>query len=312
MNKLAKTSASPRSHPDKQYVYINYNLMNLSHAGTDIHDFSFFINTNSLKHMKQFPTYPTYQIGDMHLSPPSSPADNKAILTKNTTTQEAEVVASPSLICLNEWFHSIVEFIKLNKSSISCSTNQQVELCCPCNTIQQQQQHSNCNDYLQKQIDQTSLFKSFLVRFFLDSLNGNLFKLKNLIAFVDECVSSLSAHLADVAAPATSTTISLASVDLSSEPLDNSPRSLLVLREIHTFLASPCTFNLFKSAIKKCNTSMAKNHLILTDINMIAGSSSGISSNDVALAATRTLNNNDEHFKDMNQVTATLNLIGSV
>jgi hypothetical protein len=113
-----------------------------------------------------------------------------------------------------------------------------------------------------------------MIRFFLDTLNGNFFKLKNLISFLDETISAVSRLSRD------ESTIDTAS-SVKSVDNNNSLQSLKNLIEINKFLTLPCTHSLFKAAIKKHNRALAKSHVILTDINANVSSSGNDEHNSI-------------------------------
>lgn len=253
----------------KNFSYINHNLMNLNKLTTDIHDYAHFINISSLKHLNISQTYPLYYIKDVNLSVTSSSTLTPPSSQEKTLNSEC---VNSNFVSLNKWFDSILEFLKLIKhSSPSSSTlhtqDESLKLdaaSCMCIT-----QYKNCTECILKQIDSSMLLKSYLIKFFLESLGGNFFKLKNLISFLSESILVLTNELNQKMDNGThSPTSTYVEFDLANNsPLDKSRKSLTILNEIHKFLTLNCTYTLFKIAVKKHNKSSAKNHLIPNDLN---------------------------------------------
>jgi hypothetical protein len=246
--------------------------MNLNKLTTDIHDYAYFINVSSLKHLDISQTYPLYYIKDVNLSVTSSSTLTPPSSQEKTINSEC---VNSNFVSLNKWFDSILEFLKLIKhSSPSSSTlhNQDESLksdAAPCMCVTQ---YKNCTECILKQIDSSMLLKSYLIKFFLESLGGNFFKLKNLISFLSESILVLTNEInskdnASMENGTPSPTSTYVDFDLANSPLDNSRKSLTILNEIHKFLTLNCTYTLFKIAVKKHNKSSAKNHLIPNDLN---------------------------------------------
>jgi len=274
--------------------------MNLNKLTTDIHDYAYFININSLKHLNISQTYPLYYIKDVNISVTSS-----STLTPPSSQEKnlnSECVNS-NFISLNKWFESILDFLQLIKhsspSSSSSMHNQQKTITIESELIKTDvtsctciSQLKNCTECILKQIDLSMLLKSYLIKFFLESLGGNFFKLKNLISFLSESISVLTNELdekKDNLSTVNCTPSSLSTYvdfDLAVSPLDTSSRSLAILNEIHKFLTLTCTFNLFKIAVKKHNKSSAKNNLIPNDMNANSVTNKEINSciNDSSIA----------------------------
>ena len=257
--------------------------MNLNKSTTDVHDYAHFANISSLKQLNIFSTYPLYHIKDFSLSVTSSSTLTPPSSQEKRLNSEC-VNNNNSFVNLNKWFESILDFLHLLNHSPTHAQQQtttveskipKVDACssssCACVT-----QLKNRTECILEQIDISMLLKSYLIKFFLESLGGNFFKLKNLISFLNESITILTNELNQskndnltTTKNGTSSLLPTYVVDFEStnSHLDNSIKPLTILNEIHTFLTLTCTFNLFKVAVKKHNKSSAKNHLILNDIN---------------------------------------------
>ena len=98
-------------------------------------------------------------------------------------------------------------------------------------------------------VNAVNLSHSYLVGFFLDSLNANFFKYKQLIAYLDKTIGCLLETTESVVTDQRSQ-LKFSQQDLSA-PLDASVKSIVILEEIHLFLTSMCTLSLFKAALKQ-------------------------------------------------------------
>ena len=115
VNNAKRSNTNKLLHNSKNFSYINHNLMNLNKFSTDIHDYAYFANINSLKQLNIFSTYPLYHIKDFSLSVTSS-----STLTPPSSQEKrlnSECVNNNNFVNLNKWFESILDFLHLIKHS---------------------------------------------------------------------------------------------------------------------------------------------------------------------------------------------------
>ena len=147
----------------------------------------------------------------------------------------------PSLTNLNQWLQSIIDtHQKLNRDNVCLATGIS----------------SHC-DCIAKSLGLELLLDSVLVRFFLQTLNGNFFKLKHLCEFLSRLLDE-SFDLSKVDPKRRDSEFKLVLSDFlkkneatrhETHIFDSSFESYRVLNEIMNFLNAPCTVSLFKTAV---------------------------------------------------------------
>lgn len=201
------------------------------------------------------------------------------------------------LISLNEWLKSLGEFM-ISISSLNNNNNISVN-CDDC--LLNKLNESNCNTF--KLFDQSTLFNSFVPKFFLTKLNGNFFKLKHLYSFLNDCILELEQQVLLTKKSTLYEPFSHFQNQLNSPFEHNSPESLLLLDEIYKFLHLPCTFNLFKLALFKYNNN--KKYLLFNINNNYLNDNNDLIEilDDKKYNTTEnsTNNNNDDNFANMNR-----------
>lgn len=147
-------------------------------------------------------------------------------------------------------------------------------------------------------------------KLFLNSLNGNFFKLKHLYSYLHETTLHLNNELKhinklDLHDTSSQTNHLPDKLDDLNEPFDCSLKSLFILNEINRFLAAPCTLNIFKLAIYK-NNNFKKYLLFSNNINCNQSYLNSANKdcdllNDNRFISNVNANNNDEKFANMNK-----------
>jgi hypothetical protein len=211
-------SSSSNYNDYKDYSNVNNNLVNLNKFITDIHDNAYFTNLNKLNHLKEFPTYSKYQylFKNDNKSRSSISISNLACNFSSNSSHN-----DTNLILLNNWFDMIhIDLVKLTNSHNSstsklsfCSSHQSTSIVCK----------ANC---LTNIIDQTNLFDLSFIHFFLKVLNGNFYKLKHLVDYLNDLILTTNSNDTLIA------------------------NELILINEIITFLKLPCTFTLFQLALR--------------------------------------------------------------
>ena len=284
----ATSSASSINNNNSDFAYINNNLLNLNKQTTDIHDFAFFYNINSLKHMLKFSTYVSYYINNISPTKTLSPTSSlpEFFINKSSSSLDSD---ENNYVLLNKWFESIVDFIilkppssyeqtpsltlpspssSLSSASDSCLNSQiyapssLTAISTSSNSSSSSTSNHTTNNEctcILKRIDQTVLLKSYLIKFFLDSLNGNFYKLKHLYSYLNDAILHLNNDLLKLDSASISNNnnnnanINQIDSNIMKKPLDHSFKSLVVLKEVYKFLTMPCTFNIFKLALNLNN-----------------------------------------------------------
>ena len=211
---------------NRDYSNVNNNLVNLNKLITDIHDNAYFTNLSKLNHLKEFPTYSNYQYLFKHDNNKSSSSNFNSKLSSHSCSSSSNLSNSSqndknNIILLNNWFDMIhIDLVKLTNSHNSstsklsfCSSHQSTSTLCKA-------------DCLTNIIDQTNLFDLSFIKFFLDALNGNFFKLKHLVDYLNDLILSTNSNDTMIA------------------------NELILINEIITFFNLPCTFTLFQLALR--------------------------------------------------------------
>lgn len=156
-------------------------------------------------------------------------------------------------ITLNQWFKAIGELIinihRNPDNQITREDNTSVNICYKMNQHDKNINPPNECQCIEKFCHPTH---SYLVSFFINSLNGNFFKLKHLMAYLNDQIVSLKNDLNNrhvLAADNSIDYLMFTSHNLFL-PLDATPMSLMILTEIRTFLNSTCVWNVFRKALK--------------------------------------------------------------
>ena len=206
------------SSSEKYYLFINNNLTDLNDPLTDLHDYACFKHIDPLNHSTiRFTDYSIVGLG-------LSTADS---LTLNPLFKAIGEI----IIHLHDQ-NAVNICYKTNRTDPNNNTNG-VENALVCKCI----------------VNTVNLSHSYLVGFFLDSLNANFFKYKQLIAYLSKTIDCLRGTR-DSMVPDQSGQLKFNQQDLSA-PLDTSVKSIMILEEIHLFLTSNCTLSLFKTALKQ-------------------------------------------------------------
>ncbi len=211
--------SSSNFNDNRDYSNVNNNLVNLNKLITDIHDNAYFTNLSKLNHLKEFPTYSYYQYLFKNDNKSSSSTSSSSISSFSSNSNSCQ--NDKNLIVLNNWFDMMhTDLIKLTNSHNSstsklsfCSSHQSTSTLCKA-------------DCLTNIIDQTNLFDLSFIKFFLHALNGNLFKLKHLVDYLNDLILSTNSNDTVIA------------------------NELILINEIITFLKLPCTFTLFQLALR--------------------------------------------------------------
>lgn len=223
----------------KPYVFINNNLSDLENSVIDLHDNAWFTNSHVLKFLVDFDKYPNYNIMNITSTKPA----NQSFLHEKSQEQLFEQTD----INLNQWFKAIGEII------INCHKNSEsnVNICYKTDPNYKSVSDCRCVSNL------ANLSRSYLVNFFLNSLNANFFKFKHLTSFITEQISFLKLELNATETTYTQETLNshvkFTTQDLNV-PLGISQKSLDILTEISCFLSSTCVLNLLRSELKKSVT----------------------------------------------------------
>jgi len=212
---------------DLNKVYINNNLSSLEKITTNLHDNAWFSNINSLNYSVKYPTFCEFFITNLNI-PIASKRLNKS--------SQFSVKLKQNLI-LNEWLRSIAELIILiNTTGMKDNCNYKID----CSCISQQMNVSELN----------------LIKFFINSLNGNFFKLKHLFSYLDEIIQYLTNEMeknnySEFKSDINNNDFIKFTIQELDNPFDASIRSLVILNEIRSFLNTPCALNAFKFAVIK-------------------------------------------------------------
>ncbi len=242
------------------YAFINYNLTDLKGALTDLHDNAWFTYTHPLNCLKQV-GYPSY-ILDLKKEATSP---GRQLFSMEFNPYEQPAIYEQTNIVLNQWLRSVGEIIiQLHQSSSSIDTNisrlsEQGELLEFVNICYRQNPNDtssinklvNCECVLPVE----NLRHTYFVKFFINSLNGNFFKLKHLLSYLNEQIGILKQSISSVDKFFSSTNnnkLKYTIHDLKN-PLDISHKSLFILTECHAFLNSTCILNLFRRELQKSN-----------------------------------------------------------
>ena len=347
MNKpstIATSSTSSINSNNSDFAYINNNLLNLHKQTTDIHDFAFFYNINSLKHMLKFSTYVSYYINNINPTKTLSPTSSlpEFFINKSSSSLDSD---ENNYVILNKWFESIVDFIilkppsyeqtpsltipssssSLSSASDSCLNSQiyapssltaiSTSSSSSSSSTSNHTTNNECTCIL-KRIDQTALLKSYLIKFFLDSLNGNFYKLKHLYSYLNDVILHLNNDLLklDSASNNNNNNANMNQIDFNimKKPLDHSFKSLIVLKEVYKFLTTPCTFNIFKLALNLNNNEkkilfiheplfyLNKDDLTLNESAKKANNDNEDNNLKQTVNINKGNNNNDDNCNDMN------------
>ena len=239
-------SSSGNNHK-KSYVYINNNLSDLNNSVVDLHDNAWFTNSHILKFLIDLNKYPNYSI--MNIAS-----------TKQTNQYEDFEQRD---INLNQWLKAIGEII----IQIHKSNQLNVDVCYKTNKNFKSESDCKCVSQI------INLSSSYLVNFFLDSLNANFFKFKHLISFLNEQITFLKheTNAGDPTQEIINTSVKFTTQDLDA-PLNISPKSLDILSEILCFLSSTCMLNLLRSELK--NSLIEKKLLTYFNFSMNKNSNS--------------------------------------
>lgn len=190
------------------YAYLNNKLLNLNDLTADFHDNALFNNISLLKHNQQFSNYAQYLIRSLDLVSNS----------KDFSTQQ---------ITLNPWLKSTVEIIL----QLECNNSFNCEEC-----LLDGLDEKNC-----KNLENFISKKNFFSIFFLDTLNGNFFKLDHLMAYIDKKISEIAIAIK----------IQNENCVNILDDFDTSPKSLSTLKQVRKFLTLPCTHKHLKVILIK-------------------------------------------------------------
>lgn len=336
-----------------KYTYVNNSLTNLEKPNTDIHDNACFKNIHLLKHLIGYSAYARYCINNLKQPLASSSSSSAPLLT---TSLSSSCLADSSnnkpcpcvhnntagntndYLVLNNWLKSIIELLLIiNKldNLKSCFLNNSPSTATTTTTATGNK-ITDCNCILNL-IDKKHLFKSSFIKFFINSLNGNFFKLKHLNSFLNDTILTLNNELenrnqSDSGAPCPTPNQTFSSLvdcgdDVVNGPFDHSARTLIILNEINRFLTLPCAYSMFKQAIlehKANNCLNMKNNnsnliastflntadCILYSKYITNGISTNLNNNNAGTNTNATTignstnsnnNNNDENFSNMNE-----------
>jgi hypothetical protein len=290
-----------------KYVYINNSLCNLDKASTDIHDNAFFKYIISLKHLTTNCTYASYHINN--ITPSQASSSSSSHLTTTTTTTINHV---GECLVLNQWLNAIIELLLLvNKLD-------NFNYCYLTNGLHNKSTECTC---ILNLVERKHLFKSSLIKFFLNSLDGNFFKLKHLNSFLNETALSLSSQLG-IQQVETKSSWPADVCDINNKPFERSMRTLIILNEINRFLSVPCAYNVFKQAVIEkdifVNSTVAQPDqqsqlsagflatadTLRTNTKLISHPINGNSNNN----NNNNNNNNDENFSNMNESSKNLHI----
>jgi len=201
---------------------------------------------------------------DLKKNPTGHGSDHS--LSKDFNPYHQPAIYEQTNIVLNQWLRSVGELIiHLHKSSRSMNKN---------NSSQsfKQDDLESCEFvnicYRKNPNDTTSVNKptvcdcvmqienlkhTYFVNFFINSLNGNFFKLKHLLSYLNEQIEALEQFLlpSDISSN-TNNKLTFTANDLKN-PLEISHKSLLILTECQAFLSSKCIIYLFKRELQKFN-----------------------------------------------------------
>jgi hypothetical protein len=198
---------SPKSAMENPAILVNQNPVNIHERTSDVHDFAVFKNFSMLHPLSEIFTF---QIGRNLAALSASAADRQILI-------------------LDDWLRSIMTTRLELKSKPICASLQSVT-----------PPRSDC-DCILDNVNQEQLLDSALVRFFVQNLNGNLFKLKDLYTFLDAQVAASS----DGAKQADSYSALVGHLNGNGDESDF--RS--ILSACVEFLNTPCLVNLFKAAV---------------------------------------------------------------
>jgi hypothetical protein len=238
-------------HLKNNFVYINNNLVNMNKKSTDIHDYALFTKMAHLNHViYNHSTFADYKINGLD----------------ETNNKNGSISETQTLI-LNDWFKIIIEYLLHNNNAASNSPNGILNLFA----------HYSFSASL------SQLFESNLVNFFLNTLNGNFFKLKHFIYYLQ---ITLATMVEKVKIDLTNTNTNgeetyecfmkklksnelnnntnsqefnlaklLNSNDLNSFKFDYSLKSYIILNEIMRLMSSSRTLDMFIAKVKNFNSS---------------------------------------------------------
>lgn len=273
LSKKPKLSESPTvdsiekpSFDPKSYTYINRNLSDLKSPLIDIHDNAWFAHTYPLNIKFK---YTNYNIAYLN------PNDQTSIAAQNDLISSLQVDYMPEIfeqsdITLNHWFRTIsdlvIQFHKASYIASQVNTNDEspnksnnTNICYKLN----QNDKKNINRLEPCQcistLNATNLSRSYLVQFFVNSINANFYKLKHLISYINDQIVNLTNELKSINQEYDNTNtnnnnslLTFTIQDLKT-PLDISPKSLTILIEIYHFLNSTCLLNVLRQAVKDTN-----------------------------------------------------------
>jgi hypothetical protein len=243
-------------HLKNNFVYINNNLVNMNKKSTDIHDYAIFTKMTHLNHIiYNHSTFADYKISGL---------DETNNSNSNGSTNDTQT------LILNDWFKIIIEYLLHNSGHATSNSP---------SGILNLFAHYSFNNSL------SQLFESNLVNFFLNTLNGNFFKLKHFIHYLqitlasmiekvkidltnnkvsisgcgEESYECLLKKLKSNELNANSQEFNLAKLlnsnDLSNFKFDYSLKSYIVLNEIIKLMCSTRTLDMFIAKVKNFNTS---------------------------------------------------------
>lgn len=283
---------------NSNYVFINLNLVNLTNSVIDLHDNAWFTHTYPLIFLKDKITYADYTIFNL---PPENNQNITSATQKSIFDYHSQIFEQTD-ITLNQWIRSIGELViyfhknslnseiennGINSSSTTSNNNNNHvnNICYKMNPNEKSSVNNKQDKDCQCISKLVNLSRSYLVNFFLNSLNANFFKLKHLLAYLNDQIILLSVELqtkkehvnTSTTNPTTTSTttninddirINVNNNELSNgtngqllfhkedlkNSLDNSHKTLAILNETYAFLNSTCTHNLFKNALKKSNS----------------------------------------------------------
>ncbi len=226
MNSNTETKGNSRNDKNDikascQTSIVNNKLVNLNKLNADVHDQAYFTNFSKLNHLKEFSSYSTYRLNISKLNFSNTFSYSTP---DNIVLRENEPVVLDKLV--ESIYSDLVRLSQNEKSLFSfCSSHQDQH-----NHLNHSQTSCKSECLVSILDEQAKWLDLSFVQFFLNTLNGNFFKLKHLNDFIHDyymgqCQDSNSAK---------------SDVLLCLEALSH----------VNKFLKLPCVLNLFQLALR--------------------------------------------------------------
>lgn len=270
--KLSENSTESRTDCEpldsKKYTFINRNLSDLENPLIDLHDNAWFTQTHPLNNLFK---YTNYNIAYLNSTEQTSIATQSHLISLLQSDNMPEIFEQ-SDITLNYLLRTVSELViqfhknGSNTTSQLSSVNEDespsksnpVNICYKWN--QNDKKNVNKAETCQciSTLNVDNLSRSYLVQFFLNSVNANFYKLKHLISCLNDQIIYLTnelknKHENNINNTMTNNNILAFTIQDLKTPLDVSLKSLTILNEVYHFLNSTCVLNLFRQVVKKSN-----------------------------------------------------------